>query len=191
MSVWKKCSATHEVSEWGDVRHIRHKRILKWSYDTNGYPQVNIGGRSTCIHQLVAKCFLGIRPKGYIIHHRDLNKKNPQAINLEYRLLGEHRKAHRKDEKLIDYTPPVCDPYVHPHSESHKTPTGKYNSYLLGLIKNSGLTQNQFAKQVGIHYVTLSLIINNKIFIRDDFKNRIADWFGKPITKIFNRRKGD
>ena len=64
----------------------------------------------------------------------------------------------------------------------------KYNQHLRGLIRNSGLTQSQFAEKIGIHYATISLIINN---VNKSLKHRqkIAEFFGKPLTTIFRRRR--
>lgn len=49
--------------------------------------------RSIAIHVLVAEHFIGERPRGYHVHHKDGNKQNNIVSNLEY----IHPKNHRKE----------------------------------------------------------------------------------------------
>lgn len=60
-----------------------------------------------------------------------------------------------------------------------------YNSKLRGLIRNSGLTQSEFADKIGLGYYTVSRIINNRINAKIYQKELIANFFGKPIHYIF------
>jgi hypothetical protein len=36
------------------------------------------------VHTLVAEAFLGRRPDGMVVHHKDHNRRNPRLENLEY-----------------------------------------------------------------------------------------------------------
>ncbi len=84
----------YEVSNLGRLRSVRGTgagrwyRLRKTRIDSNGYPSVVLGpctGRRTCrIHCLVAAAFLGPRPKGHDVNHKDANKTNNRADNLEY-----------------------------------------------------------------------------------------------------------
>lgn len=60
-----------------------------------------------------------------------------------------------------------------------------YNTKLRGLIRNSGLTQSEFASKIGIGYYTVSRIINNRTKAKESQKELIANFFGKPINYIF------
>ena len=87
----------YEVSDKGRVRSIERKdsigrkcggRMLKPGYDKDGYLRVNIyknGKQKTrFIHRLVAGAFVP-NPNGYSeINHRDENKVNNYANNLEW-----------------------------------------------------------------------------------------------------------
>jgi len=62
---------------------------------TTGYLQISLSGSMGCriythVHTLVALVFIGPRPKDHIVHHRDGNKHNNAASNLEYILLKEN-----------------------------------------------------------------------------------------------------
>lgn len=52
--------------------------------------------KSKAIHQLVAEHFIGERPLGYHVHHKDGNKQNNIVSNLEYIHPKEHNKETRK-----------------------------------------------------------------------------------------------
>lgn len=57
--------------------------------------------KSKAIHQLVAEHFIGERPQGYHVHHKDGNKQNNIVSNLEYIHPKEHRKETQKQKPQI------------------------------------------------------------------------------------------
>lgn len=87
-------SGDYEVSSLGRVRRARPGkkttpgRMLKPTLLKIGYWSVApvVDGRNvrTCVHAMVAECFLGPRPKGHEINHRDGVKTNNCVLNLEY-----------------------------------------------------------------------------------------------------------
>lgn len=61
-------------------------RILKPSL-TSGYPFVVLyrgGPKQVCIHDLVAMAFIGPKPPGFVVNHKNLNKTDNRSCNLEY-----------------------------------------------------------------------------------------------------------
>lgn len=82
----------YEVSSTGRVRHARSGRIRTLTLTRGrGYPVVHLrnGGADAqpigCyVHHLVARAFIGPRPHGYDINHRDGDKRNNRLENLEY-----------------------------------------------------------------------------------------------------------
>ncbi len=84
----------YQVSNHGRVRRFpRSTRsskdgILKPYWFKNGYGYITLHEgkrRLGCrIHVLVAKAFIGPRPKGKGVNHKDCNKRNNAVSNLEY-----------------------------------------------------------------------------------------------------------
>lgn len=86
----------YEVSSFGQVRSLdredcagrqRKGQMLRPSQQ-DGYPFVLLckdrARRAFRVHRLVADAFLGVRPQGYEIHHKDHGRGNPSVDNLEY-----------------------------------------------------------------------------------------------------------
>lgn len=79
--------ARYEVSNTGLVRNVRTGRLLKPSF-THGYPYVLLSidtyRKSVAVHIVVALAFIGPRPDGHVVNHKDSDRTNSQASNLEY-----------------------------------------------------------------------------------------------------------
>lgn len=90
--VWRTCveCPNYEVSSAGNVRHRSSRRVPKrrLRFHPNGYVYVTLyknGKRSSFrVHRLVASAFLGPCPGGMETNHKDGNKRNNGASNLEY-----------------------------------------------------------------------------------------------------------
>lgn len=84
----------YRVSNLGRVRRVRSQygnpasRILASKFAGNRYPLVVLksNGRSRTInvHRLVADAFIGTCPPGKQVNHKDGDKTNSRATNLEY-----------------------------------------------------------------------------------------------------------
>lgn len=84
----------YEVSDKGRVRRIgpglgaRVGRILSQHPGSWGYLHVGVWknnkGFSRAVHRAVTEAFLGPKPKGLQVNHRDGNKPNNSLENLEY-----------------------------------------------------------------------------------------------------------
>jgi hypothetical protein len=59
--------------------------------------------RSVKIHVLVAEMFLGLKPFGCNIHHKDGNKQNNSSDNLEYLKYSEHSRLTAKENPKLIY----------------------------------------------------------------------------------------
>ncbi len=95
---WRKIEGfEYEVSDEGQVRSLDRIIIrrgvearlvgkeLKFRKHRNGYRCISLaGGAQRTVHSLVAAAFIGPRPCGYDINHKDGDKTNNQLENLEY-----------------------------------------------------------------------------------------------------------
>ena len=84
MEQWKSVEGHdgYEVSNYGNVRGPR-KTLTKFP-NSKGYYRVAIDNKLCLVHRLVAKAFVD-NPHGYpIVNHKDENKTNNHASNLEW-----------------------------------------------------------------------------------------------------------
>lgn len=85
----------YEVSNSGAVRHTGHKNLAPVLL-RNGYVRITLcngAARSNrLIHRIVAEAFIGPRPLGMQINHKDGNKKNNSIDNLEYLTPSDNQK---------------------------------------------------------------------------------------------------
>ena len=89
----------YSVSDKGRIKsHVRHRcikeKILILCSDKNGYSLVSLykNGkmRNGKVHALVAESFIGSRPKGLVVDHKDNNPKNNNVENLSYITVREN-----------------------------------------------------------------------------------------------------
>lgn len=75
-----------QLSRWGKpIPRTIHGRMLRPGLSSSGYYTVALGrNNSRCLHDLVAEAFIGPRPAGQLVRHRDGNRANNTADNLEY-----------------------------------------------------------------------------------------------------------
>jgi hypothetical protein len=91
--VWKdihNCKGIYQINSLGFVRRTSSLRVLNMPLNSNGYKQVNlsVAGKKKrfLVHRLVAIHFIiNPHPKTYVtVNHRDGNKTNNNASNLEW-----------------------------------------------------------------------------------------------------------
>lgn len=83
----------YEITRLGQVRRVGSSRVLKTGI-THGYLRLSLGSKSknNRVHVLVAATFIGPRPEGYHINHKDGDRANPHVENLEYVTPGQNVK---------------------------------------------------------------------------------------------------
>lgn len=83
----------HMVSSEGRIFSWHSQRFLRPGIGSHGYWKLNLAfGKTLLLHIIVAEAFLGPRPRGQVVRHRDGNRQNPRRINLEYGTYVENTK---------------------------------------------------------------------------------------------------
>lgn len=130
-------------------KRIISERILKQSINGSGYLFVSLRKKkkhySTRVHILVANHFLGKKPNGLIVCHKDHNKMNNNILNLEY---GTHSK-NTKD-------------YYRHSGRSRRTIPLSHVSKIIARI-NNGETAKSIAKEYNIWPNDVSIL--NRIYL--------------------------
>ena len=96
--IWKEIRPGIEVSSKGRVR-----RYVEGHRDGDGYLCVSGGKRGArrwTIHSLVAEAFLGPRPSGLVVRHRNDDKDDNSVENLAYGTRKENAKDAKTNGKL-------------------------------------------------------------------------------------------
>jgi hypothetical protein len=159
--MWKPIfGGVYSVSDEGDVMRVKRGRgamagkCLAHPLDSSGYPNLSfcVDGKQNQLrlYNVVAMLFLGERPAGTEINHKDGNKTNCAASNLEYVSKSENVQ-HAHDAGLIRK----------PGKRSRLTKTD------VGTIREmraTGESQGNIAKQFGIDQGHVSAIVNRKIW---------------------------
>ena len=85
----------YEVSESGLVRRARDRKPISQRVLGAGYPTVSLRGNgeqtTAYVHRMVAEVFIGVCPEGKEVNHKDGDKMNSSASNLEYLTHSENR----------------------------------------------------------------------------------------------------
>lgn len=84
--IWKQLKECdkYEISNKGTVRNIETGCVRYVECNTAGYLRVAFGRKKYFIHRLVASYFCDGYFEGAVVNHKDLNKLNNDATNLEW-----------------------------------------------------------------------------------------------------------
>lgn len=90
----------YKVYSDGRIKSNGKRKVFLKGYDCgSGYDSVKLNGKNYYRHKVIAECFIGKRPKGYTINHKDGNKLNNNVSNLEY-ITREENFKHALDNGL-------------------------------------------------------------------------------------------
>lgn len=95
--MWIRILDNYEVSDTGLIRNAKTGREVKQYVGKDGYCRTQIAGKTRTVHRLVAFAFVPADPGKHFINHKDGNKRNNRADNLEWVTRSEnmqHAYAH-------------------------------------------------------------------------------------------------
>lgn len=104
----------YQVSDQGRVRSLqRYRKILIPQISKHGYPRVSIyfcdGSRKLRpIHALVAQAFIGPRPPGLDVRHKNDVKTDCRAVNLEYGTRSQNMLDAVKNGRVVNSNKTEC-----------------------------------------------------------------------------------
>jgi hypothetical protein len=103
MEIWKPVPQMpgREISNLGRLRD--HKKYLKFSNNGNGYLRNTYKNRTYYAHRLVAEAFLPCSDLLLEVNHKDGNKFNNRADNLEW-VSNKENMAHASKAGLLNRT---------------------------------------------------------------------------------------
>lgn len=148
---WKSLNPFYSVSNFGRIRNDKTNRVLSGSLHKDGYIFVTIYGKQVPLHRLIALVFCDGFEEGKVINHKDGNKQNNFADNLEWVTQQENIKhSHSNDLQ----------------PKGLKTYTGKFTAEQREKIKrlwDSGeKSKREIARMYGVSHTCINDIINDK-----------------------------
>ena len=170
---WRKTSIDeyYEVSNYGRIRH--DGRILSGSVHKDGYIFVNIRGKQYPAHRVVAEAFILNVDNKPFVNHKDGNKQNNQANNLEWCTQSEN--------------------IVHAHAQRLQpsglsTYKGKFTAEQREQIKElwdtGNLSRRELARQFGVSHTCIGDIINDKYKYAE--RVNIYEQIARPLVDTLN-----
>ncbi len=161
----------YDVSDRGNVRSWLYggrrrnarrtePRLLALSANSDGYPVVTLCMRCVMktvpVHTLVAKAFLGPRPSGMEIHHRDGVKAHNMVENLAYVTDAEHQEH---ETRLGQHPRGERNAMVKATAESLRAALGAYAA--------SGISLRVAAQRAGVSRTAIRLAIAGETWTSD------------------------
>jgi hypothetical protein len=146
----------YEVSNLGRVASLKYAKqtgvraTLSASFKT-GYLRIEIRGKGRFIHHLVARAFIGPRPKGLVINHKNGKKTDNRPKNLEYVTPSQNSKHNFVIELQ-------CNKGEN-HSQHKLTDTAVLD---IRSMRKQGATLKTIGAKHGIGKALVSMVANKK-----------------------------
>lgn len=133
----------------GNSTRFRKGRVLIQTPSKKGYPEVRISGSPRCVHKLVMLTFVGERPTGMHINHKNGIKTDNSLENLEW-ISPSGNIKHAFDMGIQS-------------NKGEKNPRAKLNAIdvetIRTLYSKENYTQRQLANIYLVNQTTISQIV--------------------------------
>lgn len=161
----------YEISDDGQIRNIVTK-IPHYQYiDSKGYWCIKSKNVEYKTHRLVADHFIRKLTKKLEVHHKDLNKSNPKASNLQVCTRKQHRRLHATTKAPVPCAPSVPGVAVLTDSTVHE---------ICKLIE-AGYSYPKIREQLKLFNITDDAI--NKIAIGKNWRHISSQYNLHPHTR--------
>ena len=90
--MWKRISEKYEASSDGHIRNAESGHVLKEFMHKDGYYRTQFDGKTQTVHRVIAKAFVPKIEGKDFVNHKDGNKQNNCADNLEWVTRSENQK---------------------------------------------------------------------------------------------------
>ena len=174
--MWKPLNPFYSVSNFGRIRNDKTNRILSGSLHKDGYIFVTVDRKQVPLHRLIALVFCDGFEEGKVVNHKDGNKQNNFANNLEWVTQWEN--------------------ITHSHSndlqpKGLKTYTGRFTVEQREKIKrlwDSGeKSKREIAKMCGVSHTCICDITNDKYKYAE--KTNIYEEVARPLVDTLNEMR--
>ena len=157
---WRRCQAPlvrYEVSSLGRIRHARRKQLLRLKERRNGYLKFNADIKGKIknfeVHRQVALSFCEGWREGLQVNHKDGNKHNNRAENLEWVSASENvrhdRYVLRNQVKAVGLFDGSRLKHLFPSaSECNRMRGGDVRSHINAKVKYHGYTPRYLPERV-------------------------------------------
>lgn len=154
----------YAVSDHGNVMSMNYAKSglpgLMAQRKRRGYPSVFFRrkgepqGRSLAVHALVARAFIGERPDGFQINHKNGNKADNRVVNLEYCSASDNRR-----HAYATGLQPRRIGAIHPLAKLDDMKVREIRALL-----KSGVSQRFVSEKFGVDRSQISRIARNRVW---------------------------
>lgn len=170
---WREVNGSYSVSNFGRIRNDKRNRILSGSLHQDGYIFVTLFGKQQPLHRLVALAFCDGASENKVVNHKDGNKQNNFASNLEWVTQREN----------VEHA--MCNDLQPKGMAGYK---GKFTAEQRDEIKRlwdaGEMSKREIAKLYGVSHTCICDIVNDKYKYAE--KVNLFEEVARPVVDMLN-----
>ena len=179
--IWVTYDNDYDISNYGRIKHKlkKHYRLISGSVHQDGYIFVNLHGQQYPLHRLVAKNFHNENYKeGLVVNHKDGNKQNNFADNLEWVSQSENIN-HSMENNL---QPKGLSKYKGKFTQDQRNEIKR-------LWDSGEKSKRQIAREYGVSHTCINDVINDKYKYADTVN--LFEEVARPLVDTLNELRDD